>query len=126
IAGNVRRRLVQHFERRDSSIVTGASAVGLNVDAVVHADWWEDPSFHDRTSLRAAEVVAFDVLDPALRSRSGGTKDAEALAATARSRNKIERLLASEPAGRYTPLSLDALAKRITSLEQRIQALESE
>lgn len=34
IAGNVQQRLLQHFDRRDSSVVTGVSAVGINIDAV--------------------------------------------------------------------------------------------
>jgi hypothetical protein len=124
IAGNLRQRLVQHFERRDSSVVTGASAVGLNVDAVTYVDWWEHASFDDRTHLRAAEVIAFRLLDPALRSRGGITKEAEELAGTARFSAKVERLLSAGPSGRYVRVSLDDLAVRVVALEERIARLE--
>jgi hypothetical protein len=124
IAGNLRQRLVQHFERRDSSIVTGVSAVGLNIDAVTYVEWWESQDFNDRTRLRAAEVIAFEVLDPALRSRGGVTREAEELAATKRFSAKMQRLLANGPTGRYRPTGLAELEGKIAQLEQRIESLE--
>jgi excinuclease UvrABC nuclease subunit len=42
-AGNLRQRLTQHFVNRDSSVVTGTSAAGLNIDHVTRVDWWEHP-----------------------------------------------------------------------------------
>jgi excinuclease UvrABC nuclease subunit len=35
-AGNVAQRLAQHLDRRSSSVATGTSAVGLNVDYVAY------------------------------------------------------------------------------------------
>ena len=124
IAGNLRQRLVQHFERRDSSIVTGVSAVGLNIDAVTSVEWWESRDFDDRTRLRAAEVIAFEVLDPALRSRGGVTREAEELAGTKRFSAKMQRLLANGPTGRYRPTSLTELEEKIAQLQQRVENLE--
>ena len=69
-AGNLRQRLGQHFINRDSSDVTGTSAAGLNIDHIRYVEWWEHPVFAEQERRRAAELVAFDVLDPALRSRS--------------------------------------------------------
>ena len=68
MAGNLHRRLIQHFVNRDSSVVTGTSAAGLNIDYVRHVDWWEEAGFADPDRLRAAELVAFNVFEPALRS----------------------------------------------------------
>ena len=45
IAGNLRSRLDQHFVRRDSSVVTGTSAVGVNVEHVRYVDWWRTRSW---------------------------------------------------------------------------------
>src|SRR5437660_6082407 len=69
-AGNLRQRLGQHFINRDSSVVTGTSAAGLNIDHVRYVEWWEHEAFKDEDSRRAAELVAFDLLNPALRSRA--------------------------------------------------------
>jgi hypothetical protein len=46
-AGNLRQRLGQHFINRDSSVVTGTSAAGLNIDHVRYVEWWEDEGFAD-------------------------------------------------------------------------------
>jgi hypothetical protein len=69
IADSLKRRIVQYLVRRDSSVATGTSAVGLNPDYVIVVDWWEHPDFAERFKLQVAELVAFDVLNPALRSR---------------------------------------------------------
>lgn len=69
MADNLRRRIIQHLVTRDSSIATRASAVGLNSDLVTEVRWWEHERFADRTALGAAELVAFEHHDPALRSR---------------------------------------------------------
>src|SRR3954447_23265179 len=70
-AGSLSGRIDQHFVRRDSSVATGVAAATLNPDAVREVRWWEHPSFEDKAQRQAAELVAFRVLDPALRSRGG-------------------------------------------------------
>lgn len=76
---SLKQRMVQHLVNRDSSVTTGTSAVGLNVDYVTKIAWWENSGFDDQDFLRAAELVAFDVLDPALRSRGRTTDGAKEL-----------------------------------------------
>jgi hypothetical protein len=49
--------------------VSGASAAGINIDRVRYVDWRNDPRFADADVRHAAELVAFDVLEPTLRSR---------------------------------------------------------
>ena len=56
-----------------SSVTTGVSAVALNPDLVSEIRWWFEPSFSQREVLEAAEQIAFQVLNPALRSRGGVT-----------------------------------------------------
>ena len=67
--GNLRRRLDQHLIKRNSSVATGTSAVVLNVDQIKEVRWWLNPEFYDDNIREAAELIAFDVLQPVLRSR---------------------------------------------------------
>ena len=69
VADKLKRRIIQHLVNRDSSVATGTSAVGLNPDYVTEVRWWEHPRFNDWNVLVAAELMAFEVFDPALRSR---------------------------------------------------------
>jgi hypothetical protein len=69
IADKLRQRISQHLARRDSSIVTGISVVSLNPDYVTEIKWWEYPDFSKRDYLKAAEVIAFEIFNPVLRSR---------------------------------------------------------
>lgn len=78
-SSNLCQRITQHLIRLDSSVATGTSAAGLNVDYVTGLDWWKHPGFSERDALRAAESVAFQVLDPAVRIRSNITNGASAL-----------------------------------------------
>jgi hypothetical protein len=79
IADSLKRRAAQHLLLGDSSVATGTSAVGINPDYVTALKWWEHRKFSKRAALEAAELVAFDVLDPALRSRGGFSKAAQVL-----------------------------------------------
>src|ERR1700749_609235 len=75
IADILMRRIRQHLIQRDSSVVVGVTAVSLNPDFVREVRWWEHSEFAERRVLQAAELVAFDMLEPALRSRGGITAD---------------------------------------------------
>ena len=39
MGGNLKQRIEQHLIKRDSSVTTGTSAVGLNTDHVRRVDW---------------------------------------------------------------------------------------
>ena len=68
-AGKLKQRIIQHLIRRDSSVTTGTSAASLNPDHVTNLSWWEHSDFEVSAKLKAAELVAFEVLNPVLRSR---------------------------------------------------------
>jgi hypothetical protein len=72
MASDLHGRLFQHFVRRDSSVVA-AAAVRLDLDYIRFVDWWEDEQFTDGAVRHAAELVAFDVFEPGLRSRGNPT-----------------------------------------------------
>jgi len=126
VAGKLKNRIKQHLVRRDSSVVAGNAAARLDPDAVTEVLWWEHPEFEERPTLEAAEMVAFDVLDPALRSRGlpqGQVKDLvseEAFVA------EMKSVFEGEPTGSYRVISLDDALERISELESRVKILEDE
>lgn len=69
IADSLKRRIIQHLVNKDSSISTGTAAAGLNANYVKEVRWWENSYFKNRNALEASEIVAFEILNPVLRSR---------------------------------------------------------
>lgn len=124
VGDNFRRRIEQHLVRRDSSVTTGTSAAMLNPDYVTEARWWEHPDFAERDKLEAAELVAFNVLQPCLRSRGGTRQTSAQLYATPEFTERMHALLTGEPAGRLVIPTLEDALERIAALEQRIAELE--
>ena len=123
-AGNLARRLAQHLERRDSSVTTGTSAVGLHVDYITRAVWWVHSDFSNKYRRLAAELIAFDIFNPALRSRGGISQEARDLLEDPRFVTDMKTLLRGEPAGEYRPPSLPNLADRLANIEARLKRLE--
>lgn len=123
IADSLRRRAAQHLLNRDSSVATGTSAVGINPDYITAIRWWEHSMFSKRDALEAAELVAFDVLDPALRSRRPVTKAAEALYKRREFREKMQTLL-KKPSGHLRFPSLDDVVRRLARFEDRLRRIE--
>jgi excinuclease UvrABC nuclease subunit len=64
IGDNLRQRITQHLVNVNSSATTATGAVRLHPDHLTAVVWWEHASFADRVGLQAAELVAFDVLEP--------------------------------------------------------------
>jgi hypothetical protein len=124
ISKELRSRIEQHLSRKDSSVTTGVSTAALIPDNVRCVCWWTDPLFHDRANLEAAELIAFEIFDPALRSRGHNTARAkealkdESLKAHARS------ILLEHPHGTYIPKNLDNLTDLVLELEERIAKFE--
>jgi hypothetical protein len=125
IAGSLRARVEQHLVRRDSSVATGTSAVCLNPEYVTEVYWWEHPDLTKREVLEAAELVAFDVLDPALRSRGGITDRAKELHDSPEFLKKMRTLFSGEPTGQLTIPSLAGALEQIADLNERLADVES-
>jgi hypothetical protein len=125
IADELRRRVTQHLISRNSSVTTGTTAVGLNPDHVRGVEWWEHPAFTNRVDLAAAELIAFDVLEPALRSRGAIPSDARHRAHDNSFRVELTELFQRPPAGRLILHSFAALAERVAQLEHRLAHMES-
>jgi len=122
----LKQRIVQHLVNRDSSVTTGTSAAGLNAGYVRKIVWWENSRFDDQDFLRAAELVAFDVLDPALRSRGQVTDRAKKLHTSKDFHKKMKDVFQAEPAGELNIPSLEDALDRIDELEKRIASLEKD
>jgi hypothetical protein len=52
IAEKLKQRLLQHLVRRDSSVVTGVTAVGLRPEFVAEVSWWSVPILQIGPCLR--------------------------------------------------------------------------
>lgn len=123
VADSLKRRVAQHLLNRDSSVATGTAAVGINPDYVTEIRWWEHQTFAKRVTLEAAEMVAFDILNPALRSRRPFTKVAMKLYRQKRFRNGITSLLRT-PSGQLFLPSLVDVARQLAMLEKRVANIE--
>ncbi|HEX8995131.1 MAG TPA: hypothetical protein VF812_03780 [Ktedonobacterales bacterium] len=123
-ARDVRTRITQHLLRRDSSITTGAAVVTLNADLVTQVWWWEHSDFSDEAFLFAAELVAFDALDPVLRSRGQSQDKACQLYTDPRFYGEMTAMFSEEPTGRLTLPTLLSALERIAALEERLRELE--
>jgi hypothetical protein len=121
LAKNIQQRLRQHLVRRDSSIVTGASAVSLDPDKVTEVRWWVHPLF-DRY-MPEAEIVAFRVLDPVLRSRQQVSPPVEYVANRDDFRQEIEKVLSGPPTGRLEIPTYEDVVRRVAELEQKVRTV---
>jgi hypothetical protein len=125
ITDALKNRIIQHLVGRDSSIATGTSAVGLNPDHVTEVKWWESEEFTRRSALEAAELVAFEVLNPVLRSRGAIKGEAKKLYEDKEFTSKIKKLFQSQPTGRLILPSLSDLALEVSKLKKRISDIEA-
>lgn len=124
IGSNLQTRVQQHLEYRNSSVTTGTSAASLDPVLIGGCRWWTDASFSEETRLKAAELVAFDLLKPVLRSRGSINKAAQELAAQADFRQWMADLT-NGPASEVIFPNLTAVIKDLSALEKRIEVLEA-
>ena len=124
-AGNLKQRIAQHLIRRDSSVTTGTSAVSLNPDYINEVRWWEHPDFQQRHVLEAAELVAFEILNPVLRSRGAIQDQARQLYGSSEFQTTMRSLFEQEASGCLRILSLQDALEKISELERRLASLES-
>jgi len=107
------------------SVTTGVSAVSLNPDLVTKVRWWEHPDFETKVVLEAAELVAFDVLEPALRSRGGITQRVKVLYQDHQFRDQMKTVFAGDGAGCLVIRSLSQAWQRIDELERLIRDINA-
>ena len=125
VAGKLKGRVLQHFVRRDSSVTTETSAVVLKPEYITEIRWWEHPDFAERHIMEAAELVAFEILNPILRSRGAIQEKARQLYADETFRKGMEALFQGEPSGKIALMTLQDAFERIADLERRVRELEN-
>ncbi|MFC1996645.1 hypothetical protein ACFLXI_03430 [Chloroflexota bacterium] len=124
IAKNLRQRIRQHLIRRDSSVTTGTTAVSLNPDYITKISWWTHDDFIDRVLLETAELVAFEIFDPALRSRGGISQKAKNLFLDKDAIKHYYDLFSSAPDSFVQIHNLKYMVSKLRELEVRIEKLE--
>lgn len=122
MASNLRQRLVHHLVERDSSVVTGASAVSLNPDKVSEVRWWVHEDFDKY--LQEAELVAFEVLQPVLRSRQTKSPPVQFIASQNPFAKRMCKVFSGSPSGRIKIPSFHDVLEKLSELEQRIRCIE--
>ena len=79
-----------------------------------------------RFNLKAAELVAFEVLNPTLRSRGTADKAGSRLLKEKNFYSKMHVLFEGNPTGSVEFVTLTEAMKRIDELEGRIEKLETQ
>lgn len=122
ISNNIRSRLEQHLVRRDSSISTGVSAATLQPDHVVGVVWWIDDVFHGAAHLEAAELIAFEIIQPTLRSRGRVRAAARALFEDEAFRAQVEGIITTRDNIVVFP-SISDLRREVDNLRRIVEDL---
>jgi hypothetical protein len=99
-------------------------AVSLNPEFITEVQWWENPDFEKKDVLRAAELVAFDVLEPALRSRVAITDRAKKIFDSEAFYRRTLKFFEEEASGRLLIHSASDTRHRLADHEARLRALE--
>lgn len=126
ITDSLKRRAGQHLLTRDSSITTGTSVAGINPDYVTEIRWWVHPRFSKKAAREAAELVAFDVLDPVLRSQRHGGRAAQQLYESNRFKKEMEKFFKKNLTG-TGHLHIDSreeVSHRLSDVEDRLERIE--
>jgi hypothetical protein len=123
-ADHLRNAVNRHMNRRDSHEVIGTSAVSLNPDYITGLDWWEHPFFSASGSLEAAEILAMEIFDPIIRSRSAPSRRAKDLLQDRVFKQEITQLLKDTPSGSMSFPFFQDLVERITSLETDVEEIK--
>ena len=126
LSTNLRNRIEDHMRFRNTSVSTGVSTTVLNPDKVKHICWWLNSRFLDKAYLEAAEVVAFKVLDPSLRSRGKVTNRTQPFLEDQDFCDEMECLFRGQPSGAFYPKTFDNLADLVLELDRRVSELEKQ
>jgi len=125
-AGKLKQRIDQHLVRRDSSVAIKTSAVGINADHVTAVKWWEHVDFRNKNSLLAAEMIAADLLDPALKSRGLVSASANTIYQDKIFKKDMRSLFRGQPTGYLTMLTLQDAFDHIRELELQVKGIEKQ
>lgn len=122
---NLQERVNHHLILRNTSVTTGTKAASLDPDYVTGIKWWECKDFSDEDYREAAEIVAFKILDPTLRSRGNHSTESKELENNADFRKKIQLLLDQKPSGEREFPDFQDLLDKLNEMENEIKSLKN-
>jgi hypothetical protein len=96
----------------------------LNPDQITSLSWWVHPDFDETVKLKAAEIVAFEIQNPALRSRAGADNAGLTMLADKDFHGKMKMLFKGNPSGIVEFASLADALTAVRNLKIRIEKLE--
>jgi len=116
------RNLAGSGPREESGLPPGA----VQIEDVTEICWWEHAAFSDPARREAAWELAIQALAPAHRPRFSLSRDGEKALEDHAFAKEMGRLFAGTPSGVFIPQTLDALARTILKLEEKVEALEKQ
>jgi hypothetical protein len=93
-------------------------------ERITEISWWQHPALADEDRRNAARWVAIEVLAPVEHPRFSLSKVGEAALQDAEFVKSMEQLFHGPPAGSFVPQTLDALARSVYELREKVAALE--
>lgn len=121
-AANLRKLAEEHLFASGSS--TGLGEMTDHPERITEISWWQHPALADEDRRAAARWVATEVLAPAEHSRFSLSRVGEAALADPEFVKSMEQLFHGPPAGSFVPQTLDALARNVYELKEKVAALE--
>jgi len=126
ISSNLKSRLRQHMIRRDSSATTNVSAVRLDPDYIRKIKWWTSDKFEDKKVLEAAELIAFDIFNPVLRSKGSVSVSAKELYDNEDFNKEMINKFKEGYSGEIVFPNFNLVLDRLDKLEREVERLKTE
>jgi len=124
-AHHLKQRVVKHLIGRDNSNENGFSAISLNPNQLTRLEWWEHPSFDKTINMKVAAMVAFEILQPALRSRARDDNVGKLTIHDDSFVISMQELFKGPATGSVDMFSFSDALRRIDLLEKRVHQLEA-
>ena len=104
-----------------------SSAVTINPDKITRVTWWVHDEFLDRSKLRAATVLASEILKPKLSIglASRANDEIEAFQDCEDFNESMKALFHSSPSGSFVPTNLGNLASLVFELRECVELLQN-
>lgn len=121
---NLRERIEHQLIGTAAPEAGGMRSARLHPERVTEVCWWLDDSFAEPARREAAWELAIHALGPVLRPRFSLSPAAVAALEDHAFAKRMEKLLSGTPSGVFVPQTLDALARTIFELEEKVEELE--
>lgn len=118
------RKLAEEQLFAASAPSEGLGQMTAHPERITEISWWQHPALADEDRRTAARWVAIEVLAPVEHPRFSLSKVGEAALADPEFVKSMEQLFRGAPAGSFVPQTLDALARSVYELRDKVAALE--